>query len=133
MKRTSLKNLVEFIVRRTFAEMGKPVDSEVEVESESDLVIHNLQLDDGRTISARVQMSGERENSGIGSYEFWGQKGYDRGSDYWVLSDWSVTGAWDENDAPIDLQNPASKPIIDAINSEVESHREQIESQVNMR
>ena len=28
----------------------------------------------------------DRENDGIGSYEFWGTKGYDSGTDYWSVS-----------------------------------------------
>lgn len=38
-----------------------------------------------RDIVFEVEM--DRENDGIGSYEFWGSKEYDKGTDYWVVNE----------------------------------------------
>ena len=44
-----------------------------------------------------------KENSGIGSYEFWGMKGYDAGVDYYVIEDidWNKEDFNDEQNAYI--------------------------------
>jgi hypothetical protein len=44
--------------------------------------------DEGEFIKGRdlrVTYTKERCNDGIGSYEFWGSKGYDSGTDYWEI------------------------------------------------
>jgi len=43
-----------------------------------------------------VQLDGtlEKQNDGIGSYEYWGQKCYDRGEDYYILEDFPT---WDKS------------------------------------
>jgi len=133
MKKSQFQSIVKEIVRRTINEIKTSSGVEIEVENENSLVIFNLQLEDGRTVSARVAMEGSIENSGIGAYEFWGQKGHDRGTNQWTLVDWTPQAAWDENNTPIDLRNPANKSVIDAINSVVESHREEIETQAGSR
>jgi len=43
-----------------------------------------------------VQLEGtlELQNDGIGSYEYWGQKCYDRGEDYYILEE---TPTWNHS------------------------------------
>lgn len=38
----------------------------------------------------KVTLEGEltKQNDGIGAYEYWGQKCYDRGEDYYILEDY---------------------------------------------
>jgi len=131
MKKTTLKSLVEFIVRRTFAEMDAPTKAEVEVEGENYVLVTNAETDDGRLVSGRFRIKGSVEKSGIGSYEFWGHRGYDRGTNQWVLQDYTLIQAWDENNNQINLKDPANKPVIDALTSELESHQDYIEQSIN--
>lgn len=49
----------------------------------------NLGTDEERTIDLEVTLDYDWENDGIGAYEYWGAKGYDAGSNYVVINDWS--------------------------------------------
>ena len=60
------------------------------------LSIENFQLDDGRVISAEVKLTGEWENSGIGNYEFWGQRGFDKGTNSFTITDYWVERITDD-------------------------------------
>lgn len=62
-----------------------------------------IEFEDGN--SQTVEFDGEpyTESSGIGSYEYWGQKCYDRGIDYLVCDncDWDHTLYTDEQNKTI--------------------------------
>jgi hypothetical protein len=59
------------------------------------------------------------ENSGIGSYEFWGQRCYDHGENYAVIDNWHLQ--------PEEWMTPE---IIDYINNYIENHTEKVEDKL---
>lgn len=49
-----------------------------------------LALEDGTQIKAFVDIEYEVESSGAGAHEYWGAKGYDRGTTYGVPSSYNI-------------------------------------------
>ena len=54
----------------------------------SDLFYLEFEKESGETVEIEVEAKGVWLNTGIGGYEFWGDKGFDRGYDYFVIEDW---------------------------------------------
>ena len=52
--------------------------------------LEELETDCGRFFSATVECELSIDNDGIGSYEFWGSRGYDHGNDFAVVDDYTV-------------------------------------------
>jgi hypothetical protein len=52
-----------------------------------------------REVEISVEVGFEWQNNGIGAYEYWGDKGVDKGTDYLVTTEelWDSTG-FDENE-----------------------------------
>jgi hypothetical protein len=59
------------------------------------------------------------ENSGIGPYEFWGQRCYDHGENYAVIDNWHLQ--------PEEWMTPE---IIDYIDNYIENHIEEVEDKL---
>lgn len=55
-------------------------------------------------VEVEVEVDGSWQNDGIGPYEFWGQKCYDRGRNYFEIEtwDWDKTGFTPEEIAEIE-------------------------------
>jgi hypothetical protein len=55
-------------------------------------------------VEIEVTTEGIWENDGIGAYEYWGQKCYDRGTDYFTIEtwDWDKTGFTPEEIATVE-------------------------------
>ncbi len=111
--------------------MAKSTEPSVDVQDESTVVIRDVETDDGRIVTGKFRMKGSIQRDGIGSYEFWGQRCYDRGTPTWYLDDYRLIAAWDENNNQINLKDPVNKPVVDALDSEMESQRDYIEEVVN--
>ena len=45
-------------------------------------------------VEVMVEVDGIWENDGIGAYEYWGHRGFDKGHDYFVIesAEWDKTG-----------------------------------------
>ena len=56
----------------------------------------------GRTYNFDIEFSYHWDNDGIGSYEYWGMKGYDKGHDYVEIDSIdSVTAYCDEDEVEV--------------------------------
>ena len=53
---------------------------------------------DGRFFGIDVTYEFDIENDGIGGYEFWGMRGYDKGTDYAVITDLTLDYVKEELD-----------------------------------
>lgn len=85
---------------------------------------------DGRHFSMEVEYEWEQANDGIGSYEYWGAKGNDKGHDYAEVCGWGISNLVENTeDTPIDIpeSDPLFKKIHSAIEGKVLSHAESIE------
>ena len=85
---------------------------------------------EGRYFSADVDFDVEWENDGIGSYEYWGAKGFDKGHDYATLSDFGATiteHLADGTEVEISESNPIYKSVLSAVASKLEKHIENLE------
>lgn len=96
---------------------------------------HNLEIDsfeyEGRFFSMFVEFEVEWDNDGIGSYEYWGAKCYDAGTDYAVVEDYSVSDLTEHLSDGTEVSIPESDPIFSkvagAISSKVDKACEGIE------
>ena len=80
--------------------------------------LEQIELDD-RMVDVEVTVTGEWNNDGIGGYEFWGQKCYDKGRNYFSIVDWS----WDKSGF-----NPMEIKIIEiCIESKIEDWEKEME------
>ena len=132
MKQNQLRQLVKEIVSQTMQEIQKPrADWSV---NGNVATVENVELEDGRIVGGDFELQLSRGNSGIGSYEFWGQKGYDRGTDYVGLEGWNLVRAWIENasgqDQPFNIKDPNNKPLIDALEIAMETNQQNIEQYI---
>jgi hypothetical protein len=121
MKKSQLHALVREIVKQ-FNEVQTK-----EWELDGNNLIIDSEDDDGNPFTAVVELYPEKENSGIGSYEFHGQKGYHAGSDYTVFSDYRITML---NDFQITDSSQVPPEISKTIDGIIESNREAIEQQL---
>jgi len=55
-----------------------------------DIVIEKLEID-GKHYRVEATIGYSFENDGIGSYEYWGAKGFDKGDDYAIAEEVSIT------------------------------------------
>lgn len=78
----------------------------------------NIEVD-GRFFSAETDFEVEWENDGIGSYEYLGAKGFDKGTTYAVLEDFAVTITEHLADGT-EVDIPESDPIFKSVNDSVE-------------
>jgi hypothetical protein len=98
-------------------------------------VSHELVIDsfeyEGRWFSMLVDYDVEWENDGIGSYEYWGAKGFDAGHDYAVVSDYSVSDLTEHMEDGTEVSIPESDPLFaqvsKAISDRVDKDAENIE------
>ena len=74
--------------------------------------------DEGRDVEIFIEFT--MENSGIGAYEFWGQRCYDHGENYAVVDDWHLQ--------PEEWMTPE---IINYINDYIENNMENVEDKLN--
>lgn len=96
---------------------------------------HSLDIDsfeyEGRIFSMSVEFDVEWDNDGIGSYEYWGAKGFDAGHDYAVVSDYTVSDLIeylkDGTEVSIDESDPIFKKVASAISDKVDKACENIE------
>ena len=67
-------------------------------------------------VEIELECEFEVENDGIGPYEFWGQRGIDKGHDYVVIfkTDWDKTGFTAEEIAVIELEIDKQKGEIES-------------------
>ena len=114
--KSQLKTLIKEVIA-VVNEVDDPVDWSV--EGDHLLSIEGLPLEDGRVISADVALNGEWESSGIGGYEFWGQKGFDKGTNQFSLNNYRVVNVVDD---------ATEQPIWQAINK---SKLEQTDKKLN--
>jgi hypothetical protein len=98
-------------------------------------VSHSLEIDsfeyEGRFFSMSVEYDVEWENDGIGSYEYWGAKGFDAGHDYAVVSDYSVADLTEHLPDGTEVSIPESDPLFaqvsKAVSDKVDKASESIE------
>jgi len=133
MKTSQLQSLVREIVKQ-FTEM-KSSSSEWSVNHDV-ATFENLELEDGRLVGGQFTLQIDRQDDGIGSYEFWGHKGYDKGKSVHTLEGWELTNAWesDESGKPIrdlDIKDPVNRSVIDALEAEMESKQSEVEDYVS--
>lgn len=75
------------------------------------------------TVSVEYEVS----NDGIGSYEYWGAKCYDAGTDYAEATDWSVEATETDEDGVVSdvtdkaLLSRLEKDICDTVHSHMQS------------
>jgi hypothetical protein len=65
--------------------LGLPTSAPIRLANQKDLIIDN----DVPVVSVDVIFEISLECSGIGSYEFWGMKGYDKGETYFEINSWT--------------------------------------------
>lgn len=85
---------------------------------------------DGRYFAAEVDFDVEWDNDGIGAYEYWGAKCYDKGTDYAVLGDFVATiveHLADGTEQEISESDPIYKSVLSAVESRLESHIQNLE------
>jgi hypothetical protein len=98
-------------------------------------VSHSFEIEsfeyEGRMFSMSVEYDVEWENDGIGSYEYWGAKGFDAGQDYAVVSDYAVSDLIeylpDGEQVSIDESDPIFKKIASAVSDLVDKDSENVE------
>ena len=96
---------------------------------------HSLEIDsfeyEGRFFSMSVDFDVEWENDGIGSYEYWGAKGFDAGHDYAVVSDYSVADLTEHlpngETVSIEESDPIHAKVSSAVSDRVDKACESIE------
>lgn len=85
----------------------------------------------GRIFSGSASYEVEWENDGIGSYEYWGAKGFDKGNDYAVVEDYSLEALFEMNENGENIEIFSSDPIFaevqKAISVVVDSAAERLE------
>lgn len=85
----------------------------------------------GRIFSGSVSYEVEWENDGIGAYEYWGAKGFDKGNDYAVVDDYSLDCLYETdengNTNEIDGSDPIFAEVEKAISGLVDSASEKLE------
>ena len=89
----------------------------------------NIEVE-GRYFSADVDFDVEWDNDGIGSYEYWGAKGFDKGHDYAVLGDYAATiteHLADGTEVEISESDPIYKSVLSALESKLDKHIENLE------
>ena len=96
---------------------------------------HDLELDsvevDGRYFSATASYDVEWENDGIGSYEYWGAKGYDKGNTYAVVEDFDIDELTehlaDGSEVVVGKDDPIYKKVLARISDLVDKDAEKLE------
>lgn len=118
MKRSELKLIVTEIIRRTFWEMSKTTSSGASWSVSGDTVtLEDIELPDGRTIGAEVEVSGIWID-GAFSYEYGSIRGVHRDSLQFEMENWNITSAWEmESGNPL----PLTPDIVKIINTEMDS------------
>lgn len=133
MKKSELYSLVREVVKQFTEVREQSADWTVNGNT---ITIENLELEDGRLIGADAEGTFTLENSGIGSYEYWGTKLKDEGEDSYSLEGWEIIRAWfqDENGravSNINIKDPANKEILTAIEIVLENNQDAIETYYN--
>ena len=84
----------------------------------------NIEVE-GRFFSAEVDFDVEWDNDGIGSYEYWGAKCFDKGHDYAVLDDYSADiteHLADGTEVDIPESDPIFKSVNECVSTKLEKH-----------
>lgn len=90
---------------------------------------------EGRFFSMEVEYEVEWENDGIGAYEYWGAKGFDKGNTYAVVSDYWVSDLVehlpDGTEVSIEESDPLFKEVSASVSELVDKDSENCEPDTN--
>lgn len=95
---------------------------------EFELVIETF---NGRDVCVVLDVAGSVDNDGIGSYEYWGAKGFDAGSDYASVEDWEIVEAvFIDNGTPATLDGELRQLIRLAAKANEDEMQERMEREL---
>jgi len=74
---------------------------------------------EGRFFSMEVEYDVEWENDGIGSYEYWGAKGYDKGNTYAVVDNYGICNLVEHLPDGTEVEIPESDPLFKKVEASI--------------